>query len=104
MSFSLCLYYKNLHLFCQSDYVMSIFIMTFISSPWFRFLSRIKQLVEEKTTPKNRDEQEIVGYRDVLNIIHEDIPPDLQKGHPMTCKIFSSVPTVFRHKNRQSPL
>lgn len=33
--------------------------------------ARIKQLVEEKTTPKNRDEQEIVGYRDVLNIIHE---------------------------------
>lgn len=33
--------------------------------------TRIKQLVEEKTTPKNRDEQEIVGYRDVLNIIHE---------------------------------
>ena len=32
---------------------------------------RIKQLVEEKTTPKNRDEQEIAGYRDVLNIIHE---------------------------------
>lgn len=33
--------------------------------------TRIKQLVEEKTTPKNRDEEEIVGYRDVLNIIHE---------------------------------
>lgn len=33
--------------------------------------ARIKQLVEEKTTPKNRDEQEIAGYRDVLNIIHE---------------------------------
>lgn len=32
---------------------------------------RIKQLVAEKTTQKNRDEQEIVGYRDVLNIIHE---------------------------------
>ena len=30
--------------------------------------TRIKQLVEEKTTPKNRDEQEIAGYRDVLNI------------------------------------
>ena len=29
------------------------------------------QLVEEKTTPKNRDEQEIAGYRDVLSIIHE---------------------------------
>ena len=33
--------------------------------------TRIKQLVEEKTTPKNRDEQEIAGYCDVLNIIHE---------------------------------
>ena len=33
--------------------------------------TRIKQLVEEKTTPKNRDEQEIAGYRDVLNIIHD---------------------------------
>jgi Fic family protein len=33
--------------------------------------TRIKQLVEEKTTPKNRDEEEIAGYRDVLNIIHE---------------------------------
>ena len=33
--------------------------------------ARIKQLVEEKTTPRNRDEQEIAGYRDVLNIIHE---------------------------------
>lgn len=33
--------------------------------------TRIKQLVEEKTTPRNRDEQEIAGYRDALNIIHE---------------------------------
>lgn len=33
--------------------------------------TRIKQLVEKKTAPKNRDEQEIAGYRDVLNIIHE---------------------------------
>ena len=33
--------------------------------------TRIRQLVEEKTTPKNRNEQEIAGYRDVLNIIHE---------------------------------
>lgn len=33
--------------------------------------TRIKQLVTEKTTPKNRDEQEIAGYRDVLNLIHE---------------------------------
>lgn len=33
--------------------------------------TRIKQLVKEKTTPKNRAEEEIAGYRDVLNIIHE---------------------------------
>ncbi len=33
--------------------------------------TRIKQLVEDKTTPRNRDEEEIAGYRDVLNIIHE---------------------------------
>lgn len=34
--------------------------------------SRLKQLVEDKTTPRNRDEQEILGYRNVLNIIHEN--------------------------------
>ncbi|MGN1457493.1 MAG: Fic family protein [Acutalibacteraceae bacterium] len=34
--------------------------------------TRIRQLVEKKTTPKNRSEQEIAGYRDVLNIIHEN--------------------------------
>ena len=33
--------------------------------------TRIKQLFEEKTTPRNRDENEIMGYRDVLNTIHE---------------------------------
>lgn len=33
--------------------------------------TRIRQLVAEKTTPKNRDEQEIAGYRDVLTVIHE---------------------------------
>ena len=32
--------------------------------------TRIKQLVKEKTAPRNRDEQEIAGYRDVLSIIH----------------------------------
>ena len=34
--------------------------------------TRIKQLVKEKNTPKNRDEQEIAGYRDVLNVIHDN--------------------------------
>ncbi|MBO5252326.1 MAG: Fic family protein [Clostridia bacterium] len=34
--------------------------------------TRIKQLVAEKTAPKNRDEQEIAGYRDALSVIHEN--------------------------------
>ena len=34
--------------------------------------ARLKELCEEKTTPKNRDEEEILGYRDVLNTIHEN--------------------------------
>ena len=33
--------------------------------------TRIRQLVQEKTAPRDRNEQEIAGYRDVLNIIHE---------------------------------
>ena len=33
--------------------------------------ARLKQLFTEKTTPKNRAEEEIAGYRDVLNVIHE---------------------------------
>ena len=40
-------------------------------------LERIKDLVAKKTTPRNRSEQEIAGYRDVLNTIHAnyaDIP------------------------------
>jgi Fic family protein len=33
-------------------------------------LDRIKDLVAEKTTPRNRSEQEIAGYRQVLTTIH----------------------------------
>ncbi|MBO7514509.1 MAG: Fic family protein [Lachnospiraceae bacterium] len=33
--------------------------------------TRIRQLALDKTTPRNRNEQEIAGYRDVLEIIHE---------------------------------
>lgn len=33
--------------------------------------TRLKALVKDKTTPKNRNEREIAGYRDVLNTIHE---------------------------------
>ncbi len=32
---------------------------------------RLQKLIADKTSPKNRDEEEIIGYRDVLNTIHE---------------------------------
>lgn len=35
--------------------------------------TRLKQIVAEKTTPRNRNEQEIAGYRDALSIIHESL-------------------------------
>ena len=34
--------------------------------------ARLKQLMADKTTPHNRDEGEILGYRNVLNLIHEN--------------------------------
>jgi Fic family protein len=33
--------------------------------------ARLRELVAEKTTPRNRNEREILGYRDVLALIHE---------------------------------
>jgi len=39
---------------------------------------RLKALVKDTTRPKSRNEQEIAGYRDVLNTIHDNhdyIPP-----------------------------
>ena len=33
---------------------------------------RLKKIVMDKTMPKTRSEREIAGYRDVLNIIHEN--------------------------------
>ena len=34
--------------------------------------TRLRQLMSERTTPRNRDEKESAGYRDALNIIHEN--------------------------------
>ena len=33
---------------------------------------RIEQIVIQKLEPKNRNEEEIAGYRDVLSLIHEN--------------------------------
>ena len=69
--------------------------------------TRIRQLVEEKTTPKNRDEQEIAGYRDVLNLIHEsfDVIPITQNYILQLHKILYSYlnnPMAGRTKNVQN--
>jgi len=34
--------------------------------------ARLKKIMDDKTTPQNRDEKEIIGYRNVLNMIHEN--------------------------------
>lgn len=69
--------------------------------------TRIKQLVEEKTTPRNRDEQEIAGYCDVLNIIHEsfDVIPITQHDILQLHKnLYSHInnPMAGRTKNVQN--
>jgi Fic family protein len=33
---------------------------------------RIRELVQQKTQPRNRSEREIMGYRDVLDVIHRE--------------------------------
>lgn len=73
--------------------------------------TRIRQLVKEKTTPRNRDEQEIAGYRDVLSIIHEsfDAIPITQNYILQLHKILYSHmnnPLAGRTKSRRiiSPL
>ena len=69
--------------------------------------TRIRQLVQEKTTPRNRDEQEIAGYRDVLGIIHEsfDAIPITQNYILQLHKIMYSHmnnPLAGRTKNVQN--
>ena len=69
--------------------------------------TRIRQLVAEKTTPKNRSEQEIAGYRDVLSIIHEsfDAIPITQNYILQLHKILYSQtnnPIAGRTKNVQN--
>ena len=69
--------------------------------------SRLRQLVEQKTSPRNRDEQEIAGYRDVLNIIHEsfNVIPITQNYILQLHKIMyshMSNPMAGRTKNVQN--
>lgn len=69
--------------------------------------TRIRKLVLEKTLPKNRDEQEIAGYRDVLGIIHEsfDVIPMTRNYILQLHKIlysYTNNPTAGRTKTVQN--
>ena len=69
--------------------------------------TRIRQLVREKTAPRNRSEQQIAGYRDVLSIIHEsfDAIPITQNYILQLHKILyahTNDPIAGRTKNVQN--
>ncbi len=59
---------------------------------------RLKQLMGEKTTPRNRDEQEILGYRAVLEMVHESfeyMPITANVILQLHKKLYSYLPTSF---------
>ena len=71
--------------------------------------ARLKQLCAEKTTPRNRDEKEIMGYRDVLNTIHESYefipvrPNYILQLHRDLCR-YSEKGTGGSFKNTQNAI
>ena len=59
---------------------------------------RLKQLMQEKTAPRNRNEQEIMGYRAVLDMIHEGfeyMPVSANVILQLHKKLYSLFPTSF---------
>ena len=59
---------------------------------------RLKQLMNEKTTPRNRCEQEILGYRAVLEMVHESfeyMPITANVILQLHKKLYSFLPTSF---------
>ena len=59
---------------------------------------RLKQLMSEKTAPRNRDEQEILGYRAVLEMVHESfeyMPITANVILQLHKKLYSYMPTSF---------
>lgn len=62
---------------------------------------RLKQLMAEKTTPQNRNEQEILGYRAVLEMIHENfeyMPISANIVLQLHKQLYSFLPTSFGGK------
>ncbi len=69
--------------------------------------TRLRQLVLDRAVPKNRSEQEINGYRDALNIIHEnfDVIPITKNYILQLHKImyaYAPDPAAGRTKNVQN--
>ena len=64
--------------------------------------TRLRQLVADKTTPRNRDEQEIMGYRDALNIIHDSYDSiTLSRNHILQLhKILYQYQMCIRDRSR----
>lgn len=59
---------------------------------------RLKQLMSEKTSPRNRDEQEILGYRSVLDMVHESfeyMPISANVILQLHKKLYSYLPSSF---------
>lgn len=50
--------------------------------------------MDDKTTPRNRDEEEILGYRNVLALVHEDynaIPAGSDDGMSKSRKLLRGI-------------
>ena len=69
---------------------------------------RLKKIVLNKTTPKNRSEREIAGYRDVLNSIHENFdyilvrPGMILQLHRDLYQYSSSIGGVFKNTDKST--
>ena len=70
--------------------------------------TRLKKIVHEKTTPKNRNEKEIAGYRDALNTIHESFeyipitPNYILQLHHILCSKNDEISYGGKFKNVQN--
>ena len=57
---------------------------------------RINEIVKQKLEPKNRNEEEIAGYRDVLSLIHENYDfIDISKNTILQLHIDLYIYTVY---------
>src|SRR3989338_6164934 len=68
---------------------------------------RIEELIIKDTTPKNRSEQEIAGYRDALNLIHESgehmpfTPNVILQLHTILCRYMANPGGRFKSTDNE---